>query len=1093
MKNLLDVFGVRSWVSPTLTGIERLDARTPLVPLADAYEPSTATDGRESPWLISLNGTWDFRLLAQPEDLRAEHVGVTHSGVALVGGAAKGTWGSITVPGTWNTQGYGRPHYTNVIMPFRADPPEVPAENPTGVYRTTFTVDKEWKGRRTLLRLGGTDSVHYVFVNGQAVGMGKDTRVTSEYDITEQLTKGENTLVIVVVRWSDATWLEGQDQWWLAGITRSVELVSVPQSHLFDVVSFTGLTDAYKTGTAIWEAYIRFGDGKPLRGWTVTAELFDVKGKAIPVFLDAVDTEPPARNPRKQALGDTTPGKVAQRALIATVPTFDSRSFLTEAVDCDDFPGHRVQWNVTVPKVAAWSNETPNRYRLVVSLANADGDVVDQTAQMIGFRSVEVANRELLLNGNPLLIKGVNRHDHHERTGCVVNRDDMRADLVLMKQHNVNAVRTSHYPSDPALYDLCDELGLWVIAETNLETHGRYRHLIHEPAVQLACMDRLVRMVRRDKNHPSIMAWSLGNESGYGPVHDAMAAWARHYDKTRFVHYEGTHRYGVRADSDHRGLTATDVVCPMYPTIDDIVAWAKRNDRLGGDPRPLIMCEFSHAMGNSNGSLHDYWAAIEAHQGLQGGFIWEWIDHGIVTKTKAGDEFWAYGGHFGDEPNDGAFIADGLVWPDRTPHPALREVKALWQEISATVVNAAKGTIRVQNNRWCNSLSDLDGRYEVLADGVVVAMGPLATRTLEPRTFQTVSIALPKELKGSDAEIHVNLVWSLRNASGWADKGHEIARTQVVFRESWQASGLSNTKLGTPESKHVVRSKWGKDCSLAAGGVEAQVDGHSGNLQQILVKGVPILSDPFHLTLWRSRIDNDGVEPGTLGIPGVHTRWKALGLDRISTHTDDVSINRAGAIVCTQRLIAPGITSAAAYRQTVSMSSTGALTIAHDLTLDDEWNDIARIGTGASLAAGFEELLWMGRGPGETAADRKTGEQLGVWNSTAAKEYVPYMRPQDHGHHHDTRWFTVSNGTHALRIDAASDLFSFAARKHSDRVLEAATIPPELTPSGETYVYIDHRLRGVGTGSCGPDTLPQYRIAPGRYRWSWTLRANNLT
>ncbi len=1083
MQNLLDVFGVRSWVSPTVTGIGRLDARTPLVPLADAYEPGTPTDGRGSPWLASLDGTWDFKLLNQPEDLRAEHV-------APLG---KGKWAPMTVPGTWNAQGYGAPHYTNVIMPFRLDPPEVPKDNPTGVYRTTFSVDQNWRGRRTILRLGGADSVHYVFVNGQAVGMGKDTRVTSEYDITNRLAEGENALVIVVVRWSDATWLEDQDQWWLAGITRSVELVSVPQTYLFDVVSFTGLTDSCKTGTATWEAHIRFGDGKALPGWTVTAELFDPTGKDVSVGLESVDTEPPARNSRSQAEGDTVPAKGAQRVLIATVPTFDRRSVFTEAVDCDDFPGHRVQWNITVPKVAAWSNEAPNRYRLVVSLANAEGDLVDQTAQMIGFRSVEIANRELLLNGNPLLIKGVNRHDHHERTGCVVNRDDMRADLIAMKQHNINALRTSHYPSDPALYDLCDELGLWVIGETNLETHSRYRHLIHDPAVQLACMDRLVRMVRRDKNHPSIMGWSLGNESGYGPVHDAMAAWARHYDKTRFIHYEGTHRYGVRADSDHRGIAATDVVCPMYPTIADIVAWAKRNDRLGGDPRPLIMCEFSHAMGNSNGSLHDYWAAIEANHGLQGGFIWEWIDHGIVSKTEGGDEFWAYGGHFGDEPNDGAFIADGLVWPDRTPHPALVDVKSLWQEISVTVVNASKGTIRVQNNRWVTSLNDLDGRYELLADGVVVAKGVLATRTLGAEKSQTVTIAVPKEIKSTEAEIHVNLVWKLRNETPWANKGHEVARSQVALCEAWQVSGAANTKPGTPESKHVVRSKWGKDCTLAGGGLEAQVDGHSGNLQQILVNGSPILSEPFHLSLWRSRIDNDGVEPGTLGIPGVHTRWKALGIDQISTHTDDVKILRAGQIVSTQRLTAPGISSAVQYRQTIAMSSTGMLTISHDLVLSEEWNDLPRIGMGASLVPGFDEVHWMGRGLGETATDRKSGEHLGLWSSTAGEQYVPYMRPQDHGHHHDTRWFTVSNGIQVIRIDARSHLFSFAVRKHSDAVLEVATIPPELTSNGETYVHIDHRLRGVGTGSCGPDTLPQYRITPGRYRWSWTLRANNLT
>jgi beta-galactosidase len=506
----------------------------------------------------------------------------------------------------------------------------------------------------------------------------------------------------------------------------------------------------------------------------------------------------------------------------------------------------------------------------------------------------------------------------------------------------------------------------------------------------------------------------------------------------------------------------------------------------------LIMCEFSHAMGNSNGSLHDYWAAIEANHGLQGGFIWEWIDHGIVTKTQAGKEFWAYGGHFGDEPNDGAFIADGLVWPDRTPHPALVDVKALWQEISVTVLNAAKGIIRIQNNRFATSLNDLDGRYELLADGVVVEKGSLATRNLAPGASQAFTVAVPKELKGSDAELHVNVVFTLRTATPWAPKGHEVAASQVILREAWLPSGAATTKPVALESSHVVRSKWGKDCSLAAGGVEVKVDGRSGNLQQILVGETPILSDPFHLTVWRSRIDNDGVEPGTLGIPGVHTRWKALGLDRISTHTDDVTINRAGAIISTQRLTAPGIATAIEHRQSVSMSSAGVVTVSHDVTLGDEWNDLARLGIGASLVPGFEELLWMGRGPGETATDRLTGERLGLWGSTVAEQYVAYMRPQDHGHHHDTRWFSVSNGTQAMRFDAGSHLFSFAVRKHSDEVLEAATIPPELNPNGQTYVYIDHRLRGVGTGSCGPDTLPQYRIASGRYRWSWTLRANNL-
>ncbi len=1066
--NVLEVFGAKSWIAPTITGVGRLDARTPVVPLGSE---AASADGIGSPWLRSLDGTWQFVLIDHPELLNAAHISGTVDGTL--------DWAPITVPGTWNTQGYGDPHYTNVVMPFSDDPPNVPTANPTGVYRTTFRLESSWGDRRTILRLGGTDSVHYVYVNGHAVGMGKDTRVTSEYDITEDLRPGANTLVIIVVRWSDATWLEDQDQWWLAGITRSVELVSVPPTHLFDVVALTSLSDDLSRGIAKLEAHIRFSVGPPERGWTVDAVLLDGRGRPVSVNVIGTDLEPPAR------VATHTPVREPVKVLADTIPTFDRRSPLHEGVSCDQFPGHRVQWHIEVSRVSPWSTEVPNLYRLLVTLRNPRGRIVDQVAQRIGFRRVEIVGRELLLNGRATLIKGVNRHDHDPDTGCVVSRESMRADVVAMKQFNVNALRTSHYPNDPYLYDLCDELGLFVVEETNLETHSRYRQMIHEPAVQLACLDRLVRMVRRDKNHPSVIGWSLGNESGYGPVHDAMAAWARHYDDTRFVHYEGPHRYGVGPSTDGHGTAATDLVCPMYPPIDAIVEWARRDS----DSRPLIMCEFSHAMGNSNGSLSDYWDAIRSNHGLQGGFIWEWIDHGLRAEDEQGRFFWAYGGHYGDEPNDGAFIADGLNGPDRTPHAGLYEAKALWQSVRSELVDAKRGTIRVHNERDVLDLSDLQCKWELRFDGVVAESGQLNTAGIEPGRAKLVNVPFSKSVLRQEGEVHLTVRWSLRRSTNWADKGHEVAVCQHALTQRVTVPPAMPTgTLTSRDGREKARESNSRGIAQEVGAIRLHIDTRLGVIDQLSVAGQPLLIEPIRLTVARSRIDNDGVPPATMGIPGVFTRWQRLGVNQEKLVTDDVLVGANGLVTIRQRVEFPGIDKCITHKQTVALSSAGLIHCTHDVTIPPELSDLPRLGVRFGLAPGFEDLLWFGRGPRDTAWDRKSSEHLQEWTSTVTEQYVPYVRPQDHGHHHDTRWFSIGNGSMFIRVDAGASLVSFAARHHSDEALSVAETLADLVSSDVSYVHVDHLVRGVGTGSCGPDTLPQYRIGSGRYRWSWTMR-----
>jgi beta-galactosidase len=501
------------------------------------------------------------------------------------------------------------------------------------VYRTSATVPAAWDGRRVILHVGGAESVLAVWVDGVYVGMGKDSRLPTELDITDVL-RGRRrfTLTCVVIRWSDASYVEDQDHWWMAGIHRPVFLRSVEDVHVADAqLQASWDPDA---GRAAFRAKVTVGfagGAEPAPGWRVA------------VALETLDGKPLLRAP-----------------LTGEVPS-DRRPYL--------FAGHNVRVRADVPRAKPWSAEAPQLYRAVISLLGPDGEVREVVAQRVGFRTVEVGQRQLRINGQPVLIHGVNRHDHHPDTGKTVTVDDMRADLCSMKQHNLNAVRCSHYPNDDRFYDLCDELGLYVVDEANVESHAFILSLCRDPRYRQAILERGARMVERDKNHPSIVAWSLGNESGYGEAHDALAGWIRRYDPTRPLHYEGAVMGDLFAEAP-----CTDLVCPMYPEIDAIVAWSAEAPARGDDRRPLIMCEYSHAMGSSNGSLSDYWDAIEANDGLQGGFLWEWKDHGLSAARELDDGtevvFWAYGGQFGDEPNDANFVADGLVGPDGTPQPA---------------------------------------------------------------------------------------------------------------------------------------------------------------------------------------------------------------------------------------------------------------------------------------------------------------------------------------------------------------------------------------------------------------------------------------
>ena len=702
----------------------------------------------------------------------------------------------------------------------------------------------------------------------------------------------------------------------------------------------------------------------------------------------------------------------------------------------------RSRLRAMVPGVRPWSAEVPVLYDLTVRVHDADGTVTDETSLRVGFRDVEITGRDLLVNGERVLIRGVNRHDFHPRTGRVVSAGDMRADLVTMKRFGFNAVRTSHYPNDPVLLDLADELGLYVVDEANIESHAYAREIADDPAYLPAFLDRVSRMARRDKNHPSVIIWSLGNESDYGLNHDAAAAWLRAFDPTRPVQYEGAIKY------DFAGGPVSDIVCPMYASIEEIVGHA----RSGRQTRPLILCEYSHAMGNSNGTLADHWAAIESTPGLQGGFVWEFRDHGLLQRlddrrpapdgTYAGGvagpgHRWAYGGDFGDEPNDGTFCADGLVFPDRTPKPAMYEHRELAAPIRLEVVGDA---VRVHNRQHFRDLSWLAAEWRV---------------ETEETPARSVAVELPDVRPGGSAAIA---------APAGPCAGETWLTLRVTVREDqpWAPAG---TVVCLPQVRLSARAAW--EPRAAGGPVEVDGDG-------LLVH--PLLSAPPRLCLWRAPTDNDQAAGAA--------RWAEQGLP--SPGRELAEVVRDGARVIVRSRYLGGLVTHDQVFTPFQNGMENGLLVEEVAVLGDALTDVPRVGTVFETVAGFEHTEWFGQGPWETYPDRCAGGPVGTHRADVDALFTPYLRPQESGGRHGVRRFTLTGETATLRV-RLDEPRQVSVTRYRAADLASATHHDELVPRPECVVHIDAAHRGLGTASCGPDTLPSYLVGAGVYRWSWTL------
>jgi beta-galactosidase len=997
--------GSAAWETPELTGIGR-------VPMHSVSHPDR----------VDLDGRWRFQLLPAPD---ADPLFV---------------WGEIEVPGCWTMQGWGDlPHYTNVVMPFPGLPPAVPAENPTGLYEREVDVPARWAGRRIVLHVGAAESVLIARVNGREVGISKDSHLAAEFDVTDVVAVGANTISLTVVKWSDASYVEDQDQWWHGGITRSVFLYVTGPVHLADVRVIPTLAEDLVTGAIEVRAEVAFAGVRPEPGWIVEAHLdglTDVLATQVP-HMGRHEGPRPSRHRRE----------LADRA-IASMPLTDAeRTDLWPRLYGDLAPANvgQVTLRADVAGVRPWSSELPILYPLVVTLCSPAGTVVEELELRVGFRRVEIVGLDLLINGRRVFIRGVNRHDFDRHTGRVISRDDMRADLVQMKRFGFNAVRTSHYPNDPAFLDLCDELGLYVFDEADIESHAFIDSICDDPGYLNAFVDRVSRMARRDKNHPAVVVWSLGNESGYGANHDAAAGWLRRYDPTRPLHYEGAIKWDWASDQ-----AASDLTCPMYPPISAIVGHA----RSGRQRHPLIMCEFSHAMGNSNGTLAEYWDAIEARPGLQGGFIWEWWDHGLVQELPDGTTRWAYGGDFGDEPNDGNFCIDGVVFPDRTPKPALWEHYALAApvRVSATEDDLRAGRLTLHNRQDFRDLSWLRGNVEVAVEGMLVHAGDLRLPPLGPGEQAVVDVPGLAELALAEGEAWLTVRFAMAATEAWADAGHEVAWAQLALRPA-------------PELPAAFARP------AAGAGPRGPVDG-DGLLVHELLASPPLLS------LWRAPTDNDR-------IPGLAAAWDELGVADLVRVLEAVE-DRDGAVVV-RSTYRTGAGIEVPHEMAVTALAAGAVRIDETAVVSEALPDLARVGTVLEVVPGLDLAEWFGRGPHETYPDRRRAGRVGRWRSAVDDLHVPYVRPQESGGRADVRWIALTDAAgRGLRITLDRPRQVSASRFRAED-LAGASHHGELVPRSVVVVHLDAAHRGLGTASCGPDTLPEYLVGPGTYRWSWVL------
>jgi len=1011
----------RDWENPVVTGWNRLSAHAPMHSWRD---PKHARDDSPSSTQQSLNGEWRFQLYPAPEAVPATWLTEQDEGEV-----------TIPVPSNWQMHGFDTPIYTNVTYPIPVTPPTVPTENPTGCYSLTFDVNSTWlTSGQTRIVFEGVNSAFYLWCNGEWVGYSQDSRLPAEFDLSAILKSGANELKVLVLRWCDGSYLEDQDMWRMSGIFRDVRLQHKPATRIADYIMTPALNSEFNHGTL---------------AAAVTLEGDD--------FADAQVEFSLWRD--GQLLGSTS-GQAGSEII-------DERGSWAE----------RLTLMLSVPQPALWSAEIPNLYRAVLVLRTASGQVLESEACDIGFRHVEISNGLLKVNGKALLIRGVNRHEHHPETGQTVDEATMRRDIELMKQHNFNAVRCSHYPNHPLWYKLCDRYGLYVVDEANIETHGMVpmRRLSDDARWLPAISERVTRMVARDRNHPSIIIWSLGNESGYGASHDALYRWLKTTDPGRPVQYEGG---GANS-------AATDIVCPMYARVDRdqpfpaVPKWSiKKWVGMPDETRPLILCEYAHAMGNSFGGFAKYWQAFREFRRLQGGFVWDWVDQALSKTDENGQRFWAYGGDFGDTPNDRQFCMNGLVFPDRTSHPTLYEAQRAQQFFQFRLVSTSPLVIEATSEYLFRRSDNEMLRWTIARDGVVLAEGEYALE-IAPEESQRIEIAGPV-LDAEPGEVWLNVgVWQ-SHATAWSPAGHLCAWDQwrlpaplaIVIPEA----PAGQAQLTTSDTHYDIvydNQRW-------------QFSRVSGELEQWWRDGQPTLLSPLRDNFTRAPVDNDiGVSEVTRIDPNAWVeRWKAAGMYEMSSRLLRGEATEQGADVLITMLHAWE-----AKGETLFLSNKrwridgdGVLHGEVEVQVATTAPSPARIGLSCQLSDAAPTASWLGLGPHENYPDRKLAARQGRWTLPLEALHTAYIFPGDNGLRCDTRELDV--GDHQLRGQ-----FHFALSRYGQEQLRQTTHHHLLRAEPGCWLHLDGFHMGVGgDDSWSPSVSAEFLLNQERVRYAFSWR-----
>lgn len=1006
-----------NWRNLAVLEKNREQAHATMIPFHNTASALSGERGA-SPYFQLLNGSWKFHYAATPVD---SPIGFHEPSYCIK------NWDGIQVPGNWQMMGYGRPNYTNVAYPYPVDPPHVPDDNPIGSYRKVFNLPIDWDDRQVFIVFEGVDSAFTLWINGQEVGYSQGSHVPSEFLITSYLHSGENMIAVQVYQWSDGSYLEDQDMWRMSGIFRDVYLYAASSVHLRDIHIHTDLDFYDQDATLSLEAIIHQYRITSSLNYYVDIQLLDCDQEDIYTNQD----------------------------ILLSVPNSNQEISYT--------------WDIPIVNPKKWTAETPYLYTLLLSLKNQEGEILESFSFAVGFRKIEIKDMRLLINGFPITIKGVNRHDTHPDLGHAVSRESMIQDITLMKQHNINTVRTSHYPNDPFWLDLCDHYGLYVIDEADLECHGfgisgDLNQLSCDPSWKSSFLDRAIRMVERDKNHPSIIIWSLGNESGYGPNHAAMADWIHQADPSRPVHYEGGY-----------DASPLDIVSVMYPSVEKLIEQGEKTD----DARPFFMCEYAHAMGNGPGNLKEYWEAIYKYPRLLGGCVWEWVDHGIRRFTESGEEWMAYGGDFNDYPNDGNFCIDGLNFPDRIPHTGLIEYKKILEPVQVVPENLAEGFVKLINRYDFLNLEHLSSTWTILEDGITREEGLLSSLNIPAGSEKILKIPFHKCQVKPDSEYWLNLDFSLNQSTSWAKKGHLVAWSQ--FKIPWEVPTapiiqIQNMPELTIENKNYMITIHGEEFDIT-------FDKHQGTLSSFQYHDVSLISAGPIPTIWRAPTDND-----------VHQakKWKEFGLDHLQQRIADINFQQLSPQAL--RIRVSSVLGSYSLAPCFDIITTYTIYGTGDILLDTEYHPrlalphLPRIGLQINLPGEYNRLSWYGRGPHESYIDRKESTRIGLYQGSVQDQYVPYVKPQENGNKSDVRWAVLKNIRGIGLLVSGMPLMEMSVHHSTPEDFTRATHTYDLIRRSQVILNLDHAQGGLGSNSCGPGPLLKYQLEAKDTRFQFRIR-----